>query len=258
MGDEHVLISVKDELMVNKNYHVGVAGLIPDMGHVRDNVRVLDKSEFLAYIKKELKLSNYKAKTVLEVFIVGELLLEDKEDKNILYAPNIESNFIRILKTTVRYCINNLSDLAFKVYCYLLNKYNMHIYYDHTDNYFFSVNELLRKMGYNDRSAKSHRMINETLITLKKLKLIDYNQESVGRPGKHGVYHELYKVNEYSSVQKEAIVDTVKSIKQIENKDIVEDAVMFGMTDQLKNNELVGEAKEVVTTNWSQLKERNK
>ena len=229
-----MFISVAEEHMKNKQYSPSVAALAQDLGYIENDIRIIDRSEFLAYLRKELGLSKYKCQTVLDAFIAADLIQVDKTDSRRLLISPLKSHFIKLLKTTVRFCVKSLSDLSFKVYCYLFGKYNIHLYYNHVENYFFSENELLRQIGYNDRAEKNHRMIKEVLSVLKKLKLIDYNEKNVSRPGKHGTYHELYGVYEYSDVQVDVIKQIIDENRQITDDEIVQDALYFESKEEIK------------------------
>ena len=51
-------------------------------------------------------------------------------------------------------------------------------------------------------------------MLLEKLDYIHYNHQYVGRPGKHGLYLELYKVNKYGNAQIKSAKETIKSLME--------------------------------------------
>lgn len=235
MVDDSVLISVDEKHMQQKNYEPGVMVVAKDIGYInQDNERYVNRSELIARMKEVLHLTKYKCSIILDVFIQSGLISQGK-NKNELYLNPIKNNFLKILMTTARYCLEHLSSNEFKIYCYLFNKYNMHIYYHHYENYYFSEKEVAESIGYRGRNPNTTRMIKESLLTLKELGLIDYNEESVGRPGKHGIYHELYGVFEYSPVQERALQQTINENKALPDN-LVVDAVTLG--SDLSNIEL--------------------
>lgn len=246
--DENVLISVSDEHMKEKNYDPGVIVVANEIGYIdEEKRRHFTRAELIAQMKKVLKLTKYKCGIILDVFIDAGIISEDG-DKNKLYLNPIRNHFLKILMTTAKYCLEHLSTNEFKIYCYLFNKYNMHLYYRHVENYYFSEKEVAEAIGYKGRNPQTVRMIKESLLTLRELGLIDYNIESVGRPGKHGTYHELYAVYDYSPVQVEAVQQTVDEFPLLEDVEILQDAAALGAVlndEQEKYLEEVNKAKEL-------------
>lgn len=225
--DDNVLISVDEEHMKEKNYDPGVIVVANGIGYIdNEKRRHFTRAELIAQMKTVLKLTKYKCGIILDVFIDAGIISEG-ENKNELYLNPIRHNFLKMLMTTAKYCLEHLSNNEFKIYCYLFNKYNMHIYYQHIENYFFSEKEVAEAIGYKGRNPNTVRMIKECLLTLRELGLIDYDLESVGRPGKHGTYHELYAVYDYSPVQTEALQQTIDECKQLPDE-FVRDAVVLG------------------------------
>lgn len=47
-------------------------------------------------------------------------------------------------------------------------------------------------------------------MLLEKLGYIQYNHQYIGRPGKHGLYLELYQVNKYGSTQIRSAKETIR------------------------------------------------
>ena len=96
----------------------------------------------------------------------------------------------------------------------MLNKYDLHLaYFKGKDNYFFNKKELLEGVGYAN-SAANRKRLDDALMLLEKLDYIHYNHQYVGRPGKHGLYLELYKVNKYGNAQIKSAKETIKSFME--------------------------------------------
>lgn len=105
-----------------------------------------------------------------------------------------------------------------KVYLYLMNKYQLNCIGKRTgryiENYFFSKKEIAQALGYNGTYEPNIVEINRSLQVLKDMGLIEYS-ESKRRLRHQGYYHELYKVQEYSSTHVEADVNYVKEKRMI-------------------------------------------
>lgn len=193
MGKEPMIsLSIHPDKMKNKNYDISVVALATlDCEWLDDDKsRKIAKTEFRARLKTVLKMTNYKIKIVVNTLI--DLRVMD-EDDNCYVINAVEAPFVRLNISTVRFCLENLDPLSFKVYCYLANKFNIHRTYGITENYFFSAAELISVIGYG-RNHQSHIKMLGILELLEGIGLIQYSEESVGRPGKHGTYHELYNV----------------------------------------------------------------
>jgi len=182
-----------DENLKDKNYSMSALVLANDLGYVdkdaeNNTYRVISESEFLATLREKMGLSAYKAKKVEEAFIeIGVFIKKDKE----IYISAVESNFLRLFIPTAKYCIDNLSDYVFKLYCLLLNIDCKHRARHYEEYYCFSDKELNEKLGYTDNNAG--RKLNEALNTLETLGLIKYNHVyHYKSDGAHGLYRELY------------------------------------------------------------------
>lgn len=169
--------------------------------------RIFTKNEFLTFLKTRLELSRYKANTCIEM--LETLGLAEKIDEDTYRMAKIDPPFLKLYGDTVRYFFDHYSPEHFKVYCYLLNKYNIHKAHGYMENYFFSCAELLRIIGYNSKKFQNIKYMNEILIDLENNHFIKYNHETVGRPGKHGRYKELYWVNPIAENSKVAFGETI-------------------------------------------------
>ena len=214
----------------NKNYNISALSYAMLNGWVdqEHGYRIISEKEFLAALKKELKLSKYKCSVILDAFLAAEIV-HRSEDGYLMFHMT-KQNFLKLLVPTVKFCLMHLNEFEFKTYCILANQYNIHKHYNYRDNYFFSIKDLLEKMGYCAADSNNLRRINEALALLKEIGLINYNKEFVGRPGKHGLYRELYSVEQKSTsgVEGAGIQDLIKSGKVL-NEDAVKDAYALGI-----------------------------
>lgn len=138
-----------------------------------------------------------------------------KEKNGNFILENVDGIFTTLKADTVRFCSKHFSNLDFKVYLYLMNKWNMNRAYKCKENYFFSHKEIAQIIGYSDNNINSVRVVKECLMHLENENLICYNHLGVKRPGTRGVYMELYKVNEYAKSQKNALKETIEQLPQL-------------------------------------------
>ena len=114
MKEEEVFISVKEDHMIQRNYDPMISLVAAQGGYIKDTYRIIEKTEFIRLLREKLKLTKYKAKKIIEVYIDLNLISED--DKYYRFNP-IQSYFIKLTLSTAIYFIDNLSDYVFKVYC---------------------------------------------------------------------------------------------------------------------------------------------
>lgn len=209
MAKEEVFVDVSPDKMQIRNYdpYLTVASTQVGWGNSENNYLVVPKNEYRAFLKKKLKLSQYKCNALIKVYIDLGMI---KEDKEYYYFYPARTRFISLTIPTAVYFLDNLSDFVFKVYCWLLDKYELHLkYYKNGENFFFSKIQIIEGIGYT-KNTKTWAQIVNALNTLEELGFISYNHEAVGRPGKHGTYLELYWVNKYGKVQIKANKDLIK------------------------------------------------
>ena len=211
MDDRCIMLNVDNNNMKQKNYDLKVLAIANFQGYIdtEKKCRVIDKKEFLANMKNVLKMTKYKCGIVIETLIELDII---KEEGNNYCLNPVTAPFLKLYAPTVKYLINNLSTFNFKLYCYLLNKYNINKAYDLIENYFFSKKELLEICGYT-RAQKNLLILEQGLNTLEELGLVSYNHQSVGRSGKHGTYHELYWVSDAANAQITAAKETANYLK---------------------------------------------
>ena len=180
------------------------------VGYVEPNVgRRVDKREFLNYLHEHLGLSRYKCKTILEAYIVAGLVEEDKD--GYLFIP--ADRYIVLDKETAKYCISALSQMAFTIYVYLLDKYQLHCKYNQQENWYFSIASICKALGYSFNQVNTRMQISNCLAVLKEIGLVEYSDERVTRYD-GGQYFELYRVNMYSKAQVRAIEQNIGDANQ--------------------------------------------
>ena len=204
-----MLLDVSSDKMKNQNYNLYLTIIANTMGYVDKDkqYRIVPKIEVRAYLRDSLKLTKYKIKTLLDTYKI--LGLMDEEGSNFIFYP-IKKNFVSLSFSTTMYFLDFFSDFIFKVYCWLLNKYDLHCaYFKGKENYYFNKKELLESIGYSNSTPNRHKL-DDALILLEKLGYIQYNHQYIGRPGKHGLYLELYQVNKYGNTQIKSAKETIK------------------------------------------------
>lgn len=112
--EEEVFISVKDDHMTQRNYDPMLSLIASQTGYINETYRVIEKTEFIRLLRERLKLTRYKAKTIIQIYIDLGLITED--NKYYRFNP-IQKYFIKITLSNAIYFIDNLSSYVFKVYC---------------------------------------------------------------------------------------------------------------------------------------------
>lgn len=208
-----VFLSMDNDYLTNKKIdYVGYAATkFVGYGKTdsRNSQRVFEKSEFINFLRTEVGMKKNKSYDCFNALV--DINLIQKQSDGTYIVDKETAPFLKLYKDTVRYFFDHYKPIHFKVYCYLLNKYNMHQRYKHNENYFFSCAELLRAIGYNDRYFNNVKLMNEVLIDLENNHFISYNHETVGRKGSHGRYKELYWVNAIAENSISAAEETIVS-----------------------------------------------
>lgn len=220
--NKEMLLSMKEEKLQNQNYNMSALALANMTGYINkiENYRVFSKTQFIVLLKRRLKLSKYKSNVILDTFQeLGCIEINGDECHLLPVAGNC---FLKIDFRTAQFCLNSMTPLTFKIYCYLLNKYNINQNYNYVENYFFSKMELLRMSGYTNTGANK-RIITDCLAALKKLELIEYNEESVYKKGYRGRYYELYKVNLHTPAQEQADKQNEQEEEEQKNLELKDD-----------------------------------
>lgn len=215
---------VHEEKMKNKNYDLLALAAVNLDCKVIDNEKRISEVEFRKKLRHLLQLSNYKIKILIQTFIDLSVIKQDGKDI-ILLPVDAGKPFIKLNLYTIRYCLDSLSPLAFKVYCFLKRKYDLHIYYNYTENYCFSDKELLESCGLS-RKYENCLTLSNILNTLEELNLIKYNHKAHGKAGSHGLYKDLYWVKEASSVVTKSLNEVDNDIKLLNNQSVLQNKVI--------------------------------
>lgn len=210
-----MLLDVDEEKLRNKNYNMSALALANMSGYVdkKYNCRVFYKSDFKNLLKRRLKIGARKVDVILNTFEeIGCLKIEGDICK---LNPVKGNGFLKIDFETAKYCLNCLSPLAFKVYCYLFNKYNIHLAYEYLENYCFSKKELLKMAGYS-YSYRNSEIMEQCLQTLKSVGLLEFSDDPIFKVqnGHPAPYRELYKANLKSHAQIVARKEVDKEFKK--------------------------------------------
>jgi len=193
MEDKSLYVEVNK--LEDKRYQLDVLSLIVYNSWVDEEIRIVKKKDLRKALMAALKIDSRKTTRLINNFIdLG--ILEVKGYDYIVHKA--QPPFLNIPIPTVKFCLEHMGDLDFKIYCVLLNMYNKHQYYGYEQNYFFSKKELLEGIGYANTTRNLH-IVDEALIILKKLGFIDYSgpKKRVGEDGKQSMayYFELLNVN---------------------------------------------------------------
>jgi len=226
--NKDMLLSMEKEKLENQNYNMSALAVANMLGYVNkvDNYRVFSKNKFIERLKTKLKLSKYKCNVILDTFQELGCIEINGDECHLL--PVVNNCFLKIDFRTAQYCLDAMSPLTFKIYCYLLNKYNINKAYDCLENYFFSKAELMRMAGY-QINKPNRKVITNCLSLLQELKLIDYNHTSEYRKGHRGRYYELYSVKLHTPA--------MASADEEDHREEQEEKKKLGMKDDIKSLE---------------------
>ena len=201
-----IKLSVSKDRMEDKRYDPFSLGALSVDTELKDDfTRELGLKECRKRLR-EAGLSKYK---INKFFDNAEAIgVVDIDGIKCIILP-VEGQFISIYVDTVKYCMKALSPLSFKIYCYLKKWYQVSENGGYEESYFFSRAEIARELGYfvDKDSIKS---VDMCLRTLKKVGLIDYAEEPVGKRGHHGLYTELYSVSEYCPLERKSEKELVE------------------------------------------------
>lgn len=185
-------VPVGKEIIMNKNYLVGVRAFIDNRCEMIDDKRIISKSSLDSIMSGVFGLRKRKAKKVLDVYReLGVISEYDNEH----WVVNFLKPFVTLDPETVEYCLNALSDTSFKVYCYLKSAYSYHVSKYPDLPFTFSVSGkdgLLERCGYYGDNNHNRKMMNQILETLREVKLIEITDPFPVRDA-DGVYKGWYR-----------------------------------------------------------------
>lgn len=205
-------IYVDKEYMKQRNYMVSVKASLDNYCRQAQDadgrtIRIISKKIFREVLRDGLKLGKKKIAAVIKTFVDLGILIDYGES----YIISRKDSFLLLEPDTVRFCLDHLQELEFKVYCYLRSKYLQHIELNFVTPFEFTISGkggLLEVCGYSPKSGNNRRKMLETLKILEKLNLI---QISEAYPKQNcdmqyqGWYRTLIRVNDFSNVQEEII-----------------------------------------------------
>jgi len=190
-----LLIGVAEEHMKNKQYDPQLYLASYNKGYIVEQNGItyhyVNKKELKKAIKDVLHKTYYKCNLLIDTYIKLGLITETEE----FYIFNsVDKPFIGLTVDNVKFCLDYLSEISFKVYCYLMSKYVKHLYvqqqYGEIEDYYFSKTEIALALGYTKRETNI-LSIQRALVLLEDVGLIKIS-ESHCRPGHNGYYHRLY------------------------------------------------------------------
>lgn len=195
-----LLVSVAEKHMKIQKYNpqvslIGYVNGFIDQGS--DNL-VISKRDLKKGLQERLGLKRTRINTLITTYL--ELGLIKEEGDNYIFSK-IEAPFVGLKSDTIMFCSQHLGQIPFKVYLYLMNKYQLNLLGKksgrYTENYFFSKREIVLALGYNGTKEENILKIQEALELLKDLGFLNCSP-SQRRAGHNGYYHELFWVNQYS------------------------------------------------------------
>lgn len=209
--ERQALVSTKTERMKNKKYEVQPQLLSIQQGYVDPETKEYKVSyqDLRQGLKKILKRSYYKIQVIIDTYVdLGLMRIENNEC--IFNSLATEGNFVSIPVVTARFLIDQMSEFNTKVYCWFLNKYQIHKMYNFKENYFFTKKEILEDLGLVNHT-KNRIKLTETMQVLKNIGAIDYADIPIAKNGEgKGLYTELYKVNSIIKSQEKAVNSFIK------------------------------------------------
>ena len=200
-------VPMGEDKLKDKNYMVSIRAALDSYCELDDNKhRVISKKNLRSIMRKAFKLQVRKIDKVIETYLSLGIMTDNGDET---YTLNYIKPFITLDPETVKYCLTSLSELSFKVYCYLKNKYEQHQKYFGTSCYYtFHVqgkSGLLEACGYCDNGRNNRQRMNWVLETLQAVGLIEISEpfptQKAGTSEYNGWYRYLYKVNDRSHVQ---------------------------------------------------------
>lgn len=202
-------VPIAKENLKNKNYLTTLRAMLDNYcssKKVGDNiVKTIKKKDLRSLMRQVFNLQSRKINTVLDTYESLGILSEEDKDT---YIVNFVTPFITLDPETVQYCLTTLSELSFKVYCYLKNQYELWSKNNNYRPWMFSVSGeggLLEICGYSKNGGVNNKKrMGWVLETLQNVKLIEisdpfplYKEDGTI----HGNYRYLYKVNDRSVAQ---------------------------------------------------------
>lgn len=186
-NDFKIGVPVDEELMKNKRYNprlysaasilLNFDGMIEDIGK-----RTMIQQYVKSGRSKFMKEYDYLIEAgMIKCLPIGNQLIRHFTKYH---------RFVTFDKDELEKIVNILNDFEFKVYCLLLNKYDMYEYYKYSQYYNFSKSGLLKELGFSLANSNFEK-VDKTLDKLSGLGLIVYDQNRVAALGSRGSYMPL-------------------------------------------------------------------
>lgn len=197
-------VPIQKDIIKHKEYLATVRALLDNVCEYDGDERIISEKDLKAVMRQIFDLRKRKIDAVVRVYEELEILTK-REDG--MYVINFMKPFVSLNPQTVQYCLTTLSELCFKVYCYLKYMYDYHLDKGYNTPLTFSVqgeNGLLSVCGYCDNGSDNRKKMNWVLETLQKVGLIEISAPTPIKDESnsfHGWYRVLYKVNDKSSAQ---------------------------------------------------------
>lgn len=194
-----LLVSVAEDHMKVQKYNpqVSLIGYVNGFVDKDDNL-IISKRDLKKGLQERLGLKRTRINTLITTYLELGLI---REDQNNYVFSKIDAPFVGLKPDTIMFCSQHLGQIPFKVYLYLMNKYQLNLlgkkHGRYTENYFFSKREIAVALGYNGTKEENILQIQEALELLKDLGFLNCSS-SQRRAGHNGYYHELFWVNQYS------------------------------------------------------------
>ena len=196
-----IYIDIDPKLLKEKNYVIAAKCMLDNYYSYNNETkeRTITKYLFKKKLREDLGLKRRKIDSIIEVFERSAVVEFIDEKTYLITKPH---HYALLEPWTAQFCIENLDDLGFKVYCFLLGKMETYRDLHLLKPYKFSNSGekgLLTICGYSNTGANNKRM-NEQLKILGDTRLIDFTDPIPIRDKKGkwcGWYRELLDVRDY-------------------------------------------------------------
>lgn len=191
MNDINITIPIEDSLMKEKRYSPKLYGII---SFVTGYSGIIEGRECRSEILSCYGTGTSKFKKDFDFLVnSGYINVVDNFYQLQKYFSN-GVTFVSIERDKIEDLFAALDDFEFKVYVFLLRKYDLYLKYRNRVPHKFSKSSLLSALGYSVNSINIKKM-QGVLDKLENLGLIEYDHNRCSSLGAHGTYWKLLKVN---------------------------------------------------------------
>ena len=196
-----VYIGIDSNLLKEKNYIIAAKCMLDNYYSYNDETkeRTITKYLFKKKLREDLGLKRRKIDSIIEVFERLNVVELIDEKTYLITKPQ---RYVLLEPWTAQFCIENLDNLGFKVYCFLLSKKETYRDLHLLKPYKFSNSGekgLLNICGYTS-SGLNNQKLNKQLKILGDTGLVDFTNSIPIRDKKGrwcGSYRELLDVRDY-------------------------------------------------------------